>query len=195
MVEFSAMPDAKRYDEFGNLIRLHTGQILAYIDALLLNRNDAEDLFQETCLVLWQKFDDFVPDTNFLAWALRTADYKVMNFRTMQSRRFAFTADLRDALIVEVSNRSSEQEQANVTVLSGCMDGLSQSDQRLVKLCYAEGVPIRQLADAFGRSPKSVQNSLYRIRSWLLNCIRRELNKADTPAYLHDHILKEEDRP
>ena len=53
------MPDPKRYDEFGELVRLHTSQILAYIDALLLNRSDAEDLFQETCLVLWQKFDEF----------------------------------------------------------------------------------------------------------------------------------------
>ena len=55
------MPDPKRYEEFVGLVRLYTSQILAYIDALLLNRNDAEDLFQETCMVLWQKFDEFTP--------------------------------------------------------------------------------------------------------------------------------------
>ena len=64
------MPDPKRYDEFAGLVRLHTGQVLAYINALVLDWNDADDLFQETCLVLWQKFDEFRPGTNFLAWAL-----------------------------------------------------------------------------------------------------------------------------
>ena len=53
------MYDPKRYDEFVNLVRLHTNRMLGYLDALLLNRDDAEDLFQETCLVLWRKFDEF----------------------------------------------------------------------------------------------------------------------------------------
>ena len=98
------MPDLNRYEEFTRLVRLHTSQVLAYIDSLLLNRSDAEDLFQETCLVLWQKFDEFGPGTNFLAWALRVADYKVMNFQTMQSRRVTFAADLRNALMAEITN-------------------------------------------------------------------------------------------
>ena len=59
------MPDPKRHEEFVSLVRRYTNQMLAYIDALLLNRTDAEDLFQETCIVLWQKFDEFIPGTNF----------------------------------------------------------------------------------------------------------------------------------
>jgi RNA polymerase sigma factor (sigma-70 family) len=82
------MSDAKRYEEFSELIRLYSSQMLAYIDSLLLNRSDAEGLFQDTCIVLWQKFDEFRRGTNFLAWALRIADYKVMNFQQKQSRRY-----------------------------------------------------------------------------------------------------------
>ena len=149
------MADPKRYDEFAGLIRLHTSQVLAYINALLLNWNDADDLFQETCLVLWQKFDEFKPGTNFLAWALRIADRKVMKFQTKQSRREVFTASLRDALKADFADRSSEEVVASVAALSGCMDRLSQNDQRLLKLCYVEDIPIRQIADAMGRSPKA----------------------------------------
>jgi RNA polymerase sigma-70 factor, ECF subfamily len=97
------MPDPKRYGEFADLVRLSTSQILCYINALLLNWNNTEDLFQETCLVLWQKFDAFQPRTNFLAWALRIADHKVMDFHKKQSRHMAFTASLRDELLVEVA--------------------------------------------------------------------------------------------
>ena len=65
----------------------------------------------------------------------------------------------------------------------------------MMKLCYVEGIPVRQIADAMGRSPQSVHNSLRRIRSWLLECIQRELNRADTPAHTSHGILKEEDGP
>jgi len=175
------MPDAKRYEEFSELVRLYSSQMLAYIDSLLLNRSDAEDLFQETCIVLWQKFDEFSRGTNFLAWALRIADYKVMNFQQKQARRVAFTDSLRDALMVEVANREAEATAAGLKALSRCMERLTQNDRRMVTLCYAEDESVRQLADAMGRSPQSVHHSLRRIRNRLLECIHRELRQEDVP--------------
>jgi RNA polymerase sigma-70 factor (ECF subfamily) len=167
--------------------------MLAYIDSLLLNRSDAEDVFQETCLVLWQKYHEFKPGSNFLAWALRVADYKAMNFQTMRSRRVLFTAELRNALMAEMAHEKSENEEAVLTMLSDCTDKLSQDDQRLLKLCYIEGVPIRQLADAMGRPPKGIQKSLYRIRTWLLECIQREARRTGMLGAAPDGISKRQD--
>lgn len=178
------MPDAKRYDEFSELVRLYSSQMLAYIDSLLLNRSDAEDLFQDTCIVLWQKFDEYSRGTNFLAWALRIADYKVMNFRQKQSRRLAFDDSLRDALMAEVVSREAEAASASLRVLPHCMERLAPPDRRMVTLCYAEGESVRELAHAMGRSPQSVHHSLRRVRNWLLECIQRELRQADNPTTL-----------
>ena len=189
------MIDPKRYEEFADLIELSTSRVLSYLHALLLNWNDAEDVFQETCLVLWQKFDEFRPGTSFVAWALRVAQHKAMNFQQKQTRYMAFTASLRDALMVEFADQSAEAAAASLAALAGCMDKLTQSDQRMVKLSYVEDVPIRQIADAMGRSPESVHNSLLRIRSWLLDCIHRKLKQADMPAPVHRGILDEEDGP
>lgn len=186
------MPDPKRYEEFVGLVRLHTSQILSYINALLLNWNDAEDLFQETCLVVWQKFDEFEPGTNFLAWVLRIADHKVMNFQTVQSRRMAFNASLRDALMTEVGNVEADAATADLAALASCMERLPLNDRQVVTLCYAEGESVSHIANAIGRSPQSVHNSLRRVRNWLLDCIRRELKQADTPPVLRN-LLDEED--
>lgn len=186
------MPDPKRYEEFANLVRLHTSQVLAYIRVLLLNWHDAEDLFQETCLVLWQKFDEFEPATNFLAWALRIAEHKVMDFQKRQSRRMAFTASLRETLMAEVAHQSTEAA-ASSLMLPRCLDRLTHNDREMVTLCYGERMPVRQVADAVGRSPQSIHNSLRRIRSWLLDCIQREAKRADLPVPIHHNIHKEED--
>lgn len=189
------MPDPKRYEEFAGLVRLHTSQVLAYINALLLNWSDADDLFQETCLVLWQKFDQFEPGTNFLAWALRIADNKVMKFKTKRARSAVFTADLRHAIMADVAQRSADDATASLTALSGCMDRLADSDRKMMTLCYGESIPVRQFADAIGRSPQSVHHSLCRVRKWLLDCVGRELRRANTAAPSSRNVLKPEDQP
>ena len=112
------MPNPTRYNEFAELLRLHTSQVLGYINSLVLNWSDADDLFQETCLVLWQKFDEFQSGTNFLAWALRIADHKVMKFQAKQSRRAVFIARLRESLQEDFSDRTSEQAAASLALLS-----------------------------------------------------------------------------
>jgi RNA polymerase sigma-70 factor, ECF subfamily len=186
------MSDSKRYQEFADLIEQSSSRVLSYLHALLLNWTDVEDVFQETCLVLWQKFDEFTPGTNFLAWALRIAQHKAMNFRQKKSRYATFTAGLRDALMVDFAARTAETSTADLAALAKCMERLPQNDQRLANLSYAEDIPVRQIADAMGRSPESVHNSLLRIRNQLLDCIRRKSKEEDMPASLRSRMLKEE---
>jgi RNA polymerase sigma-70 factor (ECF subfamily) len=42
--------------------------------------NDTQDIFQQTSLVLWEKFDSFETGSNFAAWSCRAARYTAMNF-------------------------------------------------------------------------------------------------------------------
>jgi RNA polymerase sigma-70 factor, ECF subfamily len=118
-----------------------------------------------------------------------------MNFRTVQSRRATFTAGLRDALMAEVGHVEAEAAAADLTALGSCMERLPHNDRQLITLCYVEGESVSQVADAAGRSPQSVHNSLRRIRNWLLDCIRREVKRADMPAPVHGNLLNEEDAP
>ena len=42
---------------------------------------DADDLLQETSLVLWEKFGQFRSGTDFYAWACKIAYFSVCNYR------------------------------------------------------------------------------------------------------------------
>ena len=155
-----------------------TGRILAYINALLLNWNDAEDVFQESCVVLWRKFDEFQPGTNFTAWALRIAQNKVLDFQKTRARRRAyFTPELQTSLMAEISQPEPAAEDAGLGALSHCMEELGSVDRQLAQLCYGDGVRVRELATQLGRSPQSVHNSLRRIRVTLLECIQRTIER------------------
>ncbi len=174
------MPDPKRYDEFVDLLQRATGRILTYINALLLNWDDAEDVFQEVCVVLWRKFDEYRPGSNFLAWSLRIAQNKAMDFQKGRARRRTFfTPQLQDTLMAEIARPDDAAAEAGLDALAGCMEELSAGDRDLVRLCYGEGVRVRRLAAQLDRSPQSVHNSLRRIRATLLECIQRVIDRED----------------
>ena len=168
------MPDRERYDEFVALLQQATGRILTYANALLLNWNDAEDVFQETCAVLWQKFDDYRPGTNFTAWALCIAQNKAMDFQKSRARRHVICSpELQEALIGDIAQTDAAAPDDGIDALAYCMNKLSETDRRLAQLCYGDGMRVREVADQLGRSPQSVHNSLRRIRMVLLECIER----------------------
>ena len=48
-----------------SLLTCHQQRILAYIHALVPNPHDAQDVLQQTCLVICEKFHEFDPQTDF----------------------------------------------------------------------------------------------------------------------------------
>ncbi|MEX0867762.1 MAG: sigma factor, partial [Pirellulales bacterium] len=72
--------------EFEELFRGHARAIFGHVRALVPNSQDAEEVFQETSVTLWTKFDQYQRGTDFRAWACRIAYYKVLKLRDRQHR-------------------------------------------------------------------------------------------------------------
>ena len=60
--------------------------LYAYILSLLPNRSDAEDILQETNLILCKKAKDYDPDGHFQGWAFRIARFQIMAHMTKARR-------------------------------------------------------------------------------------------------------------
>src|SRR5256885_12120337 len=63
------------------LMTRHQRQMFSYIYVLVPNRSDAEDLLQETSLVICEKFHEFREGTDFVAWACQIAYWRGGGFR------------------------------------------------------------------------------------------------------------------
>src|SRR5690606_2489848 len=66
-----------RPDEIDTGIREMQGELREYIAGLLGGAEGTEDLLQDTNLFLWERRSDYTPGTNFRAWAMRVAWFKV----------------------------------------------------------------------------------------------------------------------
>lgn len=158
----------------GAFLRLYTKRqhrILAYIFTLVPNRSDAEDLLQETAVLLWEKFASFEPGTDFVAWACRVAFLKVSNHRKKFAR---FRLLLSDDLLQTVADRAVElapELDERRDALRLCMNRLEERDRRMITARYEDGGGVEKAADASGRSLPATYKALYRIRKALMDCV------------------------
>jgi RNA polymerase sigma-70 factor (ECF subfamily) len=167
-----------RSDDFAQLLAEHQTQLFGYIFAMIPNMADAEDVYQETVVALWQKFNDYEPGTNFAGWARVVAKFKVQHFfRTKSRRRVHFDEELVTQLSETLARSESPAPGSLVNsftpALVHCISLLPKNDHQLIQLCYEEEQSLTQVAKQFGRSPQSIWNSLSRIRRVLFDCIRQ----------------------
>jgi RNA polymerase sigma-70 factor, ECF subfamily len=168
-----------RHSLFSELIRRHQSEIYAYIFSVVRNWEDADDLFQSVCLVLWSKFESFRVNSSFFAWARRTARITVCNFlRHKQLERYASEELLTALTETEIPPRGDDSE-FYLAALRRCKEKLSATDEELLKLRYVEDLGSRQLADRLHRPQRSVSNSLARVQRWLFECIQLELVRRE----------------
>jgi RNA polymerase sigma-70 factor (ECF subfamily) len=81
------------------LMTEHQGRLYAYILSLLGNPDQANDVLQDTNVVLWRSIGEFRVGSNFKAWAFRIAHFQVMACRQRQIReRLFFDDDLLSTL-------------------------------------------------------------------------------------------------
>ena len=74
------MADADRESEFARLFQDCHRQLFAYVHVLVRNYTDAEDVVQQTSLVLWRKFGEYQPGTSFAAWACGVGRFEALDF-------------------------------------------------------------------------------------------------------------------
>ena len=176
------MNEQDPHNLFSELIARYRSELYAYILAIVRNWEDADDLFQSVCLVLWSKFASFQPGSSFFAWARQTAKIEVRYFLRHRQSPSHVSEELLDTLAETVLDAQSEEVELYLISLEHCRAKLSATDEELLELRYVEDLGSREIADRVQRSQQSVCQSLKRIRRWLLECVRGELARQEHSA-------------
>lgn len=167
----AAVPDPEFVQQFTRSQR----QIYLYILSQVASPVDADEILQETNLVIWRKVDRFQLGTNFLAWAYQIAGLEVLKFRERRHRdRLRFSEEFIERVAEEVEG-NSEQLEARRQALMTCIGRLRPADRELIEERYSTGENGLSVARKKGRPANSVYQSLGRIRKALLECITRRL--------------------
>lgn len=167
--------------EFVRLFAQHQRGIHSYICSLAPSRSDADDVMQETSLVLWRKWDEFDRSRDFLRWACGIAFKEVLKVRRKAATsRCYFNEALLEQIAAEAVRQSEDLELRHIALI-GCMKKLTPRDRELIERRYQSKTTARQVAGDLGRSSSTVYKALMRIRSSLLGCIERSLAQESHP--------------
>lgn len=152
-------------------------QLHAFIVSMVWNPAEADDVLQETNLVLWEKVAEFDASRPFLPWAMRFAQLQAMAWLKRHRRateRFVFDDALAKLLADEAAMHEPEFD-ARQHALATCLQKLTPEQQLLIARRYEPGASVNAMAQAANSTAKAVSDRLRRIRQALLECIEKTL--------------------
>jgi RNA polymerase sigma-70 factor (ECF subfamily) len=157
------------------LMTRHQRQIFSYIYVLVPNRNDAEDLLQETSLLICEKFHEFREGTDFVAWACQIAYWRVRYSRQKFARsKVVFDQEIVD-VVAQTAGDMTEELDDRHEALAKCLEKLHSRDRDLLMARYEPGGGVEEAARRSGRTVPTAYKALARLRKLLLDCVSTRL--------------------
>ena len=162
--------------EFVLLITSHQTAIYAYVLTIFPDRVAAQDILQETNIVLCKKLAEFEPGTNFKAWAFRIAYWQTMAQlkRIKRAGLVSLEPDVMDLVAEEVEEEFADFDDRNFALRS-CLQKLPAGDASILLAHYQRGESLAEISGRLGRTREALKQVMLRIRRSLRTCIERQL--------------------
>jgi RNA polymerase sigma-70 factor (ECF subfamily) len=167
--------------EFVMLITRHQSAIYAYILTIHPNRVAAQDILQETNMVLCRKVSEFEAGSNFQAWSFRVAYWQTMAHlkKVQRAGLVALEPDVLELVAHEAEGELADFDDRHLA-LKSCLQKLPPGDTSILLAHYQDGESLAEISGRLGRTREALKQVLLRIRRTLRTCIERQLAVAPT---------------
>lgn len=160
------------------LITRHQAALHGYILGLLPDRAKADDVLQETNLVLWRKAGEYDQTLPFMPWACRVAFFQVKAaLRDAARDRHVFDSELLDLLASE-DDSDADATTALDHALRDCLEQLPEDKRSLILHRYQPDSSVNEMAAKRNLTPSALSVQLHRIRQMLEVCVAGKLNQS-----------------
>jgi RNA polymerase sigma-70 factor, ECF subfamily len=180
-----SMSDAGRQpDSFEQLAMPLFDQLYNFAHWLTQNREEAEDLVQETYVKALKGFSSFQLGTNFRAWMYRILRNTFLTSRTGLKATSTVPLDA-DENGVELAVEKETPETivincCNSELLQGAIAGLPLHYREVLLLCDVEEMSYQEIAETLSIPTGTVMSRLSRARKTLRDVLRLKLQRGLT---------------
>ena len=152
--------------------------LAAYIRATIHDPGTVDDIFQETMIVAWRRFDDYDRSRPLAAWLRGIARRLMLAHYSRRGRGPVYCSDEVLEAIDERMARIDEQEgdtwKERIAALDVCMARLPDPLHRCIELFYRNEYKTEEIAAQLDTTREAVKKRLQRARSLLAECLRRK---------------------
>ena len=180
---------------FGELVRRYEGKIFRLAQHVTQNREDAEDVLQETFLKAYEHLDQFKGDSKFYTWIVRIAVnqalMKLRRRKTDKSVSLDETIDTgEDTITREIAAWDEDPEQRFSReelgeILDTAVDSLEPPYRSVFVLRDIEELSTEETAEALNLSVTAVKSRLLRARLQLREKLTRYFKRKGDDAFAY----------
>jgi RNA polymerase sigma-70 factor (ECF subfamily) len=171
----SEKPDNPLNEDFLRLFLENQRTIYAYILSMAPCLTDADDIMQETAATMLARFAGFKRGTNFGAWGVTIARYKIMEYHNEKKRDLEL---MNKALLEQISQVASTkvlQMDDRLKALEQCLGNLNEQHRKLIHIRYHQGMSIKHIAEKFQKPAAAMYKKMSRLHESLSRCITMTL--------------------
>ena len=161
-------------EEFLSLLATNQRKVFSYILASVGTRNIAEEIMQQTLLIMWRDFDKFETGTNFSAWAKKIAYHKILEYRKRNAKSVIFDSEVIQN-ILDQSEKTPANSDERAKALEGCMKKLKESSLRILSMRYNQQMSCKEISAEIGRPIQTVYKNMSRTYIALKDCIDKTI--------------------
>jgi RNA polymerase sigma-70 factor (ECF subfamily) len=163
--------------ELSRLLSLSQRPLYAFIRAQVRTSTDAEDVYQQTAVVLCEEFDAYNPARPFIAWACGIAWHRVLSHYRNASRLKFLAGEALGSVLADKYASSAAQVDPRREKLQDCLAQLKPESREIIERHYYKEEDVQCIATDLGVSDSCIYKTLARIRRVLLDCIERKLKE------------------
>jgi len=180
---------------FNELLRRYERKIFRLALHITQNREDAEDVLQESFLKAYEHLDQFQGQSKFYTWIVRIAvNQALMKLRKRKSDRSVSLDDTvdtgEDNIVREVAAWEENPEQKYSReelnrILTSAVDGLTPIYRAVFVLRDIDGLSTEEAAEALELSVPAVKSRLLRARLQLREKLNRYFKRKGDDAFAY----------
>jgi len=180
---------------FNELLRRYERKIFRLALHITQNREDAEDVLQESFLKAYEHLDQFQGQSKFYTWIVRIAvNQALMKLRKRKSDRSVSLDDTidtgEDNIIREIATWDENPEQKYSReelnrILGSAVDGLTPIYRAVFVLRDIDGLSTEEAAEALELSIPAVKSRLLRARLQLREKLTRYFKRKGDDAFAY----------
>jgi RNA polymerase sigma-70 factor (ECF subfamily) len=141
------------------LVRRHSGRLFGFLQRYHPDRNDCDDLLQETWIRALTNLDRFDPEKRFSTWLFQIALNLCRDLARRDQVRTRFRKDVQE--MQQGNAYVTAEEKVDAMKAMGAIEALPQQQKEVLLLRYYHGFPEAEVSEILGCPRGTVKSRLH----------------------------------
>jgi RNA polymerase sigma factor (sigma-70 family) len=171
-------------DVFEVLVRENSGMLTAFIRSAVPREVAVDDIWQETMLTAWRRWDDYDRSRPFGAWLRGIAAKNILAWNRKHAAEHVWcddaTLEYFSLTFGRIQQLNGDTFHDKLEALRSCIRALPREYQEAIKLRFEDELMPAAIAEVLSIKAETVKKQLLRAKAMLFECINRKLASVAT---------------